>query len=200
MRYLLGNFPGAEDVLLIESGSPDVSLRVVEKIRKLFPGARYHLLTCWPETTAQHHSAGYQSIFRTSDFPTAMEKVRLLFSLARRGWRVLAILCTGEPLLWRWKLLALLIFPSKVLVANENADFFWLDWAHRRNLRQFLAVRWGVNRDEIAATVLRALLFPFTLLFLLLTAFYLYTRRWRRLLLWKLRPRTSRASSTVVRF
>lgn len=188
MRYLFGNFPGTEDVLLIESGSPEVGLRVVEKIRKHFPDARYHLLTWRPETTGAHHSAGYQSIFRASDFPTGMEKARLLFSLARRGWRVLAILCTGEPLLRRWKLLALVIFPSKVLVANENADFFWLDWAHRRNLRQFLAVRWGVNRDEIAATAARALLFPFTLLFLLLTALYLYTRRWRRLLLWKLRP------------
>jgi len=203
-------------VLLIESGSPVVGQRVLNKIRAHFPDARYHLLTCWPappvlpvpslaegsavegsaeenktegpETTPEHRSAGYQSIFRASDYPTGLDKIRLLFSLARRRWRVLAILCTGEPLLWRWKLLALAIFPSKVLIANENADFFWLDWAHRRNLRQLLAVRWGVNRDEIAATLLRALVFPFTLLFLLLTALYLYTRRWRRLLIWKLRP------------
>ena len=187
MRYFFGSFPGApavNDVLLIESGSPGVGQRVIERIRTHFPGARYHLLTCWPETTPEHRSARYQSIFRASDYPTGLDKIRLLVSLARRRWRVLAILCTGEQVLWRWKLLALAIFPSKVLIANENADFFWLDWAHRRNLRQFLASRWGVNRDEIAATLLRALVFPFTLLFLLLTALYLYTRRWRRLLVW----------------
>ena len=222
MRYFFGNFPGADDVLLIESGSHGVGERVFEKIRAHFPDARYHLLTCWPvpsteenktegpvppaaegseaerstaesktkrpATTPEHRTARYHSVFRASDYPAGLDKMRLLFSLARRRWRVLAILCTGEPLLWRWKLLALAIFPSKVLIANENADFFWLDWTHRRNLRQLLAVRWGVNRDEIAATLLRALLFPFTLVFLLLTALYLYTRRWRRLLLWKLRP------------
>jgi hypothetical protein len=85
-------------------------------------------------------------------------------------------------------MLALFLFPSKVLIANENADFFWLDWAHRRNVRQFLAVRVGVNRDEIAATILSAVVFPFTLLFLIMTALYLYCRRWRRLLLRKLWP------------
>ena len=223
MRYFFGNFPGApgvNDVLLIESGSPGVGQRVLEKIGRLFPGARYHLLTCWPvppvpsavegseaegstsasktegpETTPEHRFSRYQSVFRASDYPTGLDKIRLLFSLARRRWRVLAILCTGEPLLWRWKLLALAIFPSKVLIANENADFFWLDWAHRSNLRQFLAVRWGVNRDEIAATLFRALVFPFSLLFLLLTALYLYTRRWRRLLVWKFRPAQAPAST-----
>ncbi len=184
MRYIFGKFPAADDVLLIESGSPAVGRRVLEKLRALFPKARYHLLTCWPDVPA----GLCQSVFRASDYPASLDKVRLLVSLARRKWRVLAILCTGEQVLWRWKLLALVLFPSKVLIVNEHADFFWLDWAHRRNVRQFLAVRWGVNRDEIAATVLRALVFPLTLLYLLLTALYLYVRRWRRLLVWKLRP------------
>jgi len=246
MRYFFGSFPGTDDVLLIESGSPAVSRRVLERVRAHFPVARYHLLTCWPEptaaagpgvatarslcrglvpvhspapsnaeenkaekpvpegnkaegpeTTPEHRSAPYQSVFRASDYPAGLDKIRLLSSLARRRWRVLVILCTGEPFLWRWKLLALAIFPSKVLIANENADFFWLDWAHRRNLRQFLGVRWGVNLDQIAATVLRALVFPFTLLFLLLTALYLYTRRWRRLLLWKLRPASDRSAAAA---
>jgi hypothetical protein len=191
MRYLFGSFPGGDDVFLIESGSPNVSLRVVDKVRKIFPKARYHLLTCWPETVHDPRSqpAGpYHSLFRAADYPTTLDKLRLLLSLARRRWRVLVILCTGEQVLWRWKMLALAIFPSKVLIANENADFFWLDWAHRRNLRQFIAVRGGVNRDEIAATILRAMVLPFTFVFLLLTALYLYSRRWRRLLLWKLRP------------
>lgn len=201
MRYLFGSLPGTDaggvarikDVFLIESGSPAVGLRVLDKLREIFPGASYHLLTCWPETAdaPRFPPAGpYHSLFRASDYPSSLDKLRLLVSLARRRWRVLVILCTGEEVLWRWKMLALFLFPSKVLIANENADFFWLDWTHRRNVRQFLASRVGVNRDEIAATILRALVFPFTLLFLLLTALYLYSRRWRRLLLRKLRPQT----------
>jgi len=191
MKYFFRRkFPGADDVLLIESGSPEVARRALVRIRALFPNARYHLLTCWPETTQECRFAPaglYWSVFRAADYPTGWGKLRLLLSLARRKWRVLAILCTGEPVLWRWKMLALALFPSKVLIVNENADFFWVDWAHRRHVRQFLAIRWGVNRDEITATALRALVFPLTLLFLILTALYLYARRWRRLLVWRLR-------------
>lgn len=191
MKYFFRRkFPGADDVLLIESGSPEVARRAVGKIREHFPGARYHLLTCWPATTPESRLAPagpYRSVFRAADYPTGWEKLRLLLSLARRKWRVLAILCTGEPVLWRWKMLALAVFPSKVLIVNENADFFWVDWAHRHHVRQFLAVRWGINRGEMAATALRALVFPLTLLFLILTALYLYARRWRRLVVWRLR-------------
>ena len=89
-------------------------------------------------------------------------------------------------------MLALGLFPAKVLIVNENADFFWLDWDNRRTLRRFLAIRWGVNRDEVLSTALRALVFPLTLLFLIFTALFLYFRRWRRLLLWKLRPRPAK--------
>jgi len=199
MKYFFRRrFPGADDVLLIESGSPEVARRALVRIRDHFPRARYHALTCWPETAQESRLAPegpYQSVFHAADYPSGWEKLRLLLSLARRKWRVLAILCTGEPMLWRWKMLAVALLPSKVLIVNENADFFWVDWTHRRQVRQFLAVRWGVNRDEITATALRALVFPFTLIFLILTALYLYARRWRRLLTWKLRPPQAKARS-----
>ena len=162
--------------------------RALRGIRQILPGARYHLLTCWPDPPG----GLFASVFRASDYPSGWEKIRLLISLARRKWRVLAILCTGESVLWRWKMLALALLPAKVLVVNENSDFFWLDWANRRTLRRFLAIRWGVNRDEILSTVLRGLVFPLTLLFLILTALFLYSRRWRRLLVWKLRPRSAK--------
>jgi len=186
MKYFFRRkFPGAADALLIESGSPEVARRALRGIREILPGARYHLLTCWPDPPA----GLFRSVFRAADYPSAWEKIRLLVSFARRRWRVLAILCTGEPILWRWKMLALAVLPAKVLIVNENADFFWLDWDNCRTLRRFLAIRWGVNRDEILSTALRALVFPLTLLYLILTALFLYARRWRRLLLWRLRPR-----------
>ena len=193
MKYFFRRkFPGAADVLLIESGSPEVARRALGGIRQIFPRARYHLLTCWSDPP----TGLFASILRASDYPSGWEKVRLLVSLARRKWRVLAILCTGESVLWRWKMLALALLPAKVLIVNENADFFWLDWANRRTLRRFLAIRWGVNRDEILSTALRAMVFPLTLLFLILTALFLYSRRWRRLLLWRLHPNSARTART----
>ena len=96
------------------------------------------------------------------------------------------ILCTGEPILLRWKLMALAMLPAKVLIVNENADFFWLDWENRRTLRKLASIRWGVNLEEFFATLLRALVFPITLLILLVTAGFLYLRRAWRLLIWKI--------------
>lgn len=188
MRYFFRRkIPVARDVLLIESGSPEVARRALEGVRKIFPRARYHLCTCHPEAPA----ASFTDVFRASDYPTTWKKLGLLFSFCRRGWNVLVILCTGEPILWRWKIMALLLLPAKVLVVNENADFFWLDWGNRRTLRSLAGIRWGVNLEEFFYTLLRGLIFPLTFLFLLTTAGLLYLRRAWRLALWRIHaPRT----------
>ncbi len=183
MRYFFRRkIPAATDVLLIESGSPEVAQRALQRIRGIFPGARYHLCTCQPEAPAE----SFANVFRVTDYSTGWQKLRLLFSFGRREWNVLVILCTGEPILWRWKLLALLIVPAKVLVVNENADFFWLDWGNRRTLRSLVGIRWGVNLEEFFYTLLRGLIFPLTFLFLLATAGLLYLRRAWRLAVWRI--------------
>ena len=110
----------------------------------------------------------------------------MLFSFRRKKWEVLVILCTGEPILWRWKTLGMLLLPAKVLVVNENADFFWLDWGNRQALRRFLGIRWGGNLVDTSHTLLRACAFPLTLFILLCTAGFLYTHRMGRLFAWKI--------------
>ena len=183
MKYFFRRkLPSTVDILLMESGSPEVARRALAGIRKVFPSARYHLCTC----QADPPLAMFSSVFRVTDYPTGWKKLGLLFSFWRRGWEVLVILCTGEPILWRWKMLALVLLPAKVLVVNENADFFWLDWGNRGTLRRLLGIRWGVDLEEFFYTLLRALVFPLTFLFLISTAGFLYMRRAWRLLLWKI--------------
>ena len=174
--------PEAADILLIESGSPDVRRRALEKILKIFPSARCHLCTCRPAPP----SGEFASVYPVTDYPSVWEKLRLLISFRRKRWEVLVILCTGEPILWRWKVLATLMLPAKVLVVNENADFFWLDWGNRKALRGLLGMRWGENLDDLSRTLLRACAFPLTLLILLCTVGFLYTRRMWRLFTWKI--------------
>jgi hypothetical protein len=186
MKYFFRRrVPVADDVLFLESGSPEVARRVLERIRKLLPDARYHLCTCQTDVPP----AVFASVFRASDYPAAWQKLSLLYSFRRRGWKILVILCTGEPILWRWKMLALVLLPAKVLVVNENADFFWLEWENRRTLRRLLENRWGVNRIRISRNFFRALVFPLTLLVLLATAGFLCLRRAWRLMLWRIRLR-----------
>lgn len=193
MRYFFrSRIPDAADVLLIESGSPQVARRALKRIRLIFPGARYHLCTCRPALDV----AGFASVFQAGDYRTGWQKLKLVLSFCRRGWNVLVILCTGEPTLWRWKMLALLLMPAKVLVVNENADFFWLDWSHRRTLRSLAGIRWGVNLEDSCLTLLRLLVFPLTFFFLLATAGWLYLRRARCVAWWRIMGRRAKAPAS----
>lgn len=183
MRYFFqGRAPETRDVLVMESGSPDTALRAVSNFSKAFPGVRFHLCTCQAEVRASI----YSTVVRVTDYPSGWQKLRLLFSFWNFHSKILVILCTGDPILFRWKVLAALLVPAKILIVNENGDYFWFDWHNRRTIRRFLAVRWGVNRSGLGVLFLRLLIFPFTLLYLLATAGFLYLRRWRRLLQWKI--------------
>ena len=104
----------------------------------------------------------------------------------KKRWPVVVMLCTGEPLLLRWKVLAGLIVPATILIVNEHADFFWFDWSNLRTIRRLLSIRSGVNLEELFLTALCGLVFPLTVLYLIGIAGLLYLRRARRLLLWKI--------------
>lgn len=189
MRYFFRKkVPAARDVLIIESGSPEVTGRAMAGLRKLFPKARFHLLTCFPVPSSHH----YSSVFEVDQYPDWKAKLALLHRLRKKRWGILTILCTGQRILLPWKISALLMIPSKTLIINENSDFFWLHWENWKILVQLSASRLGLNIQIKQPLILffRALMFPFTLLFLLLTALFLYSRHWRRMALWRVFPRS----------
>jgi len=182
MKYFLRRrFPEHPNVLVIESGTPAIASRAITQLRRSLPDAPLHLITCWPDPPDPR----YQTVFRAADYPSTSDKLRLLFSLRKKAPGVLVILCTGESVMSLWKAAAALVMPSKLLVVNENADYFWVDWENRRAVGRFIAIRWGVHQEQFLGTVLRGLVFPFTLLYLLLYALFLYLRRLRRLAQWK---------------
>jgi hypothetical protein len=175
--------PSGHSVLVIESGSQHILARASNGLRQAFPEARLSLLTCWPDTPP----GPFARVMQARDYPGTGAKLRLLASFRKQPSDVLAVVCSKEPIMYSWKMMALLIVPAKTLIINENGDFFWLDWNNRRTLRSFLQSRWVIIRKEFLLTVLRALAFPFTVLYLLATAAWLYARRWRRLLWWRIR-------------
>jgi hypothetical protein len=181
--FFRGAVPQPRSILAIESGSPHILRRALGGIRQMFPEAQLHLCTCWPDPAPD----GVSTLFRVADYPSQRDKIRLLLTFRRSRYDVLVILCSQEPIMYAWKMMVLLLVPAKTLIVNENGDFFWLDWQNRGALRQFLATRWVIIRKEFLLTILRAIVFPFTLLFLIANAVFFYARRWRRLLLWKIR-------------
>jgi hypothetical protein len=172
-----------DDILLIESGSQEVFRRGLANIRRTLPRARLHLLTCWPE----HPPGPFERIHQVQDYASRRDKLRLLRSLRKGPPDAVAVLCSKEPVMASWKILAVIVLPSKALIINENGDFFWFDWQNLRALRQFLETRWTILGKDFLLTALRAVVFPFTVLFLLANALWLYMRRWRRLLLGMIR-------------
>jgi hypothetical protein len=95
---------------------------------------------------------------------------------------VLGILCSGEPIMTKWKWALAARLPAKVFVINENGDYFWLDWGNWRTILRFTINRAGLAGPGAARTLLRAALSPFTLSYLLLYAGAVHLRRAVRLL------------------
>ena len=62
---------------------------------------------------------------------------------------------------WKWMLAARL--PVKVLIVNENGDYFWFDWGSWRVIRHFVLFRAGLTGAGAVRTVAGVVAFPFVL-------------------------------------
>jgi len=187
MRYFFRRrIPEPERVLLVESGSRAILEKAYARMRALFPEARFDLCTCYAGEPAP---GGFQRVFRVTDAPDTLGKLKMALAMRRARPPIAALLFTGEPILGPWKLLLALLLPSKLLVVNENGDFFWLDWSNRATMSQFLAARAGVDGSEVFRIACRVLLFPFIVLFLAVNTLVAYLGRWMRLLSWNLSRR-----------
>ncbi|MBI3697728.1 MAG: hypothetical protein HY238_23210, partial [Acidobacteria bacterium] len=121
-------------------------------------------------------------VFRVTRCRSGADRRRLLGELRSRRYPVLGIICSNEPVMTPWKLAATILIPAKVVIFNENGDFFWLDWRHRKAIRRFLLFRAGLLEDDAVRRLVHIAAFPFILTFLLLYAAYAHLgRAWRLL-------------------
>jgi hypothetical protein len=180
--FFSGRGPAVDRILLIESGSRNVLERAIAGMQRGFPGASLELCTCFPGLPA---AAAFERVWRVTDAPSLGEKWRMARAIAATRPPVAAMLFSGEPILFNWKAALLLLLPSKILLINENGDFFWLDRPNLPTLRQFVGARLGMNGEGMLRGLCRVIAFPFVLVFLMLAACVTYTMRWSRLLWWK---------------
>jgi len=188
MRYLGPIYPEFHRVILVESGPREVLETAIPRLRSVFgPATAFDLVTCYPG----HPStlADGSNIWRTAGYQSSETRVRLLRELNASGATVLAIVCSGRPIMTRWKWWLVWRLPMKVLIINENADCYWLDTAHLAPARRMALVRAGLSGDIAARTLLRLALFPLGLVYLILYASTVHVQR-------SLRLSFKRASST----
>jgi hypothetical protein len=169
--------PQSTRILLVESGSRYLLEGLIPGIRKTYGNSIFvDLVTCYagmPEGFGPENTV----IYRVTDYRTRAARKDLLRQLVANRYSILGIICSAEPIMPKWKWLLGVLLPAKVFVLNENGDYFWLDYGHWKEIRHFVLFRTGLAGAGAVRTLARLLLFPFTLLYLLLYATTIHLRR-----------------------
>jgi hypothetical protein len=178
VRYLLTRrLPVPESILLIESGSRYLWESTIAGIRGTWGDRIFiDLVTPFPglpEGFAPHNTR----VYRVTDYRGSEGRQRLFHELAQNRYSIVGMICSGEPLMTKWKWALALKLPAKVFILNENGDYFWLDRFHLPQIRGFVLFRAGLAGAGAVRTLARLALFPFTLLYLLLYASAVHARR-----------------------
>jgi hypothetical protein len=186
VRYFLtGRQPKPSAILLVESGSRGLLEGVVEGLRGAWgPDILIDVVTCY-SALPRGFSPDKTRVYRVSEYRQLGPRLRLFRELARNGYSQMGIVCSGEPILMKWKWALALGLPAKVFVINENCDYFWLDRKHLSAIRQFAIARAGMAGTGAVRTPARLIAFPFTLAWLVLYAAAVHARRLLRLA-WRL--------------
>jgi hypothetical protein len=178
VRYFLSRrLPDTHAILLVESGARNLAETVIPSLRANWgEDVRIDVVTCYsklpegcrPETTAA---------YRVSDYRGRDARRRLYGELTRNRYGIMGIICSGEPVMLKWKWALAARIPAKVFIVNENGDYFWLDRGHLKLLWELALERAGLAGAGAVRTLGRIISFPFTLLYLLLYAATIHTRR-----------------------
>ncbi len=157
----------------MESGSRSLIEHVLLPLRRNYGETiPIDLVTCYPGAPE-----GIDTVHRVTDHRGRAGRRRLYRDLAANGYTIMGIVCSAEPIMTKWKWALAARLPVKVFVINENGDYFWLDRGHWRAIRHFALFRAGLTGAGALHTLARLLMFPFTLLYLLLYASTVHIRR-----------------------
>ncbi|HWC97179.1 MAG TPA: hypothetical protein VG456_10525 [Candidatus Sulfopaludibacter sp.] len=178
MKYFFtGRLPDVRSILLVESGSRGVLERVVPGLRRTWGSdVAIDLVSCY-SSLPDGFDAASTRVFRVADYRGREGRRRLYRELRQRQYSLMGIVCSEEPLMFKWKWALTAQVPAKVFVINENGDYFWLDRLHLKPIRKFVLLRAGLAGSGAVRTLARLVTFPFTLLFLLLYATTVHARR-----------------------
>ncbi len=177
MRYFLSKrLPPFTRVLLIESGSRDLFEELLRGLYDVYPEMRADLVTCF-EGVPTTFRAGAGQVYRVGDYSGRALRKRLYRELAQNHYDAAGMICSGQPIMTKWKCVLAARLPAKIFILNENGDYFWLDRGHLTHIRQFILFRAGLTGSGAVRTLARLVSFPFTLLYLILYALTVHLRR-----------------------
>lgn len=179
MRYFFRRkVPRPDRILLIESGSRDVLEKLLPRLPGVFGEPEIDLVTCY--AGEPKHFRG--RIFNINEYGGPAERDRLLADLLARDYQLVGMLCSGEPIMTKWKWWLIGKLPAKSFIVNEGADLFWIDRHHLNYLGVLALERAGLTGAAAVPALARLLFLPLTATFLLAYAGSVHLRRKIRLL------------------
>jgi hypothetical protein len=178
MRYFLNaRMPEVRSILLVESGARSLLEGLLPKLRATWGGGvRIDLVSCF-SALPRGFEAETTRVYRVSAYRGRAARRALYRELTANGYSHMGVVCSGEPLMARWKWALGWQVPAKIFVINENGDYFWLERTQFRIIRKFVLLRAGLGGAGAVRTLASAIAFPFTLLYLLLYAAVQHGRR-----------------------
>jgi len=177
MRYFLSkSLPPFSRVLLVESGRRELLEDLLTGLYDVHPEMKADLVTCYAGIPKNLRPELGQ-VYRVNDYPGRRLRKSLYRQLDANRYTVVGIICSAEPIMTKWKWALAARLPGKVFVLNENGDYFWLDRGHLSNIRNFVLFRAGLTGSGAVRTLARLVLFPFTLLYLIVYAGTVHLRR-----------------------
>lgn len=177
MRHFFSRaFPSFSRVLLIESGNRELFENLLPLLYGNHPGMACDLVTCYAGVPTNFRE-DQGAVYRVTDYPAGSARQRLYKELSGKRYTVVGIICSAEPIMTKWKWMLAARLPAKVFILNENGDYFWFDYGHWSHIRYFVLFRAGLTGSGAVRTIARVVLFPFTLLYLILYALTVHFRR-----------------------
>jgi hypothetical protein len=178
MRFCLSaRIPEPKAILLVESGSRSIVETVIPGLRQTWgDDIPIDLVSCYANLPSGFDPAT-TCVYRVGDYRGRQARAELYSKLGANQYSLIGIVCSGEPLMTKWKWVLALRLPAKIFVINENGDYFWLDRRHLTPIRQIVLLRAGLAGAGAVRTLARVFLFPLSFLYLLLYASVVHARR-----------------------
>ncbi|MBI2684827.1 MAG: hypothetical protein HYX27_00810 [Acidobacteria bacterium] len=178
MRFFFSrHVPPFDRVAIIESGSRQLLEDLLPGLYQIYgDGMQLDLITCYAGTPKAFRAERGQ-VFRITDYPGRAGREQIVAELKARNYNIMGMICSAEPIMTKWKWMLALRLPGKVFLLNENGDYFWMDRGHLDILAHFALFRSGLAGAGAVLTIGRVILFPFSLLYLLVFAGMVHLRR-----------------------
>lgn len=168
--------PEFDKVLVVESGARAAADQFLQALYKEERPNRVDILTCYGNAPAAF-DMGKGHAYLTQHALGGAARKQLFQELAASRYSAVCVLCTGDPIMTKWKWMVALRIPAKLMIVNENADTFWLDRGHVAKARRMVQERMGLHRITPLRILSQALRFPVTLIVLLAYAAFVHARR-----------------------